>query len=107
MHQAVTLIVTERDIAHGYVIVPAASRIGIVHDGTCLFEFRAVPSIVKSFTVSGPGLAGFFGRDGGTLQYRSRPVATSPLSIDYHIELAAGAKPGTYPWPVTLTILPH
>ena len=106
-HQAVMLVVTERDVARGFVIVPGASRLEIGHDGPCVFEFRSTAPVVKSFTVTTPGLTGFFGRDGGTLNYRPRSSAKAPLSIDYHFELAAGARPGTYPWPVTMTVLPQ
>ena len=106
-HQAPTLVVTDRDVARGFITVAAASRLEIAHDGPYVLDFRPTVPVVSAFSVTGPGVAARFGPDGGTLDHRPRTRGAAPLVLDYRLQLAADTRPGVYPWPVALTVLPQ
>ena len=105
MGQAATVAVTAQDIERGFLRVRAGSRLEIEYAGGCLIEFRAVGSLFRSVIVTAPGVTAAFGPDGGTF-YHGPAAGAAPLVLDYRFELAGGLTPGTYPWPLTLTVLP-
>lgn len=106
LHQTHALVVTAHDVERGYVTVPGASRFEIAHRGSCLLEFQAAASVFTSVKVSARGGAVEFGREGGSLLHRSSGAGSTNVAVDYRFVLAPHVLPGTYPWPLTLTVLP-
>lgn len=106
LHQAQNLVVTAQDVQRGYVEVPAASRFEIRSRGATVFEFRPTADIFRSVKVSSTGGAAEFGAGGGTLLQKSSGDALASVSVNYRFDLAAGVSPGTYRWPLALTVLP-
>ena len=106
LHQARDLIITAQDVERGYVEVSAASRFQLSGNSLSVLEFRPRGAIVGSFSVTLPEGSARFGPEGGTLLQKPRQSGASTVDVAYRFELAAGTKPGAYPWPLSLTILP-
>lgn len=106
MHQARDLIITAADVARGYVEVPAASRFQVSGNSLSVLEFRPRGAIVRSFSVTLPEGSARFGPEGGTLLQKARQPSAPTVDVTYRFDLAAGIKPGSHPWPLSLTILP-
>jgi mannitol/fructose-specific phosphotransferase system IIA component len=110
LHQARMLVVTPEDVARGYVDAPAASRIEVRNNsrGGCLLVFERIAGPDASFgkvSVRGFGRDVEIGPGGGFVphSYASVPV-TAELS--YRFSLDRDARPGTYPWPLQVSVRP-
>jgi hypothetical protein len=110
LHQEMFLIVTTEDISRGYVDAPAASRVEIrenIPQGYLLvFEGSGVPdSPVERLSVRGLGSEFEIGPGGG---FVPRPHARGPVSADlsYRFSLSRDARPGAYPWPLSVSVRP-
>lgn len=106
LYQAQDLVVTSQDIKRGFVEVPAASRFDIRNKGLTVFEFRPTADIFRSVKVTSSGAASEFGLAGGTLLQTSMGERVASVSVNYRFVLAPGVAPGTYRWPLALTVLP-
>lgn len=106
VYQATDLVITAEDVARGYVDVPAASRFEIGNKGPCVFEFRRTGTLFRSFRVTLPEGTAQFGAEGGTLLQKSRSAGVARVDVSYRFDLDPGVKPGTYRWPLSITILP-
>jgi hypothetical protein len=106
LHQAQDLIVTAADVARGYVDMPAASRFEISSKRPCIFEFRPLANVLRSFRVTLPEGSAQFGAEGGTMLTKPRGTGVANVDVGYRFELAPNTTPGTYTWPVSLTVLP-
>jgi hypothetical protein len=107
--QPPSLVLTETDLARGYVEVPAVSRIRVRSndpDGYLLaFDVTAGP--FTAIEVTGLGPAARISANGGWL---ARPFAgTQPVTseLTYRFLLASDVRPGTYAWPVALSTMPR
>jgi len=98
--------ITAQDIRQGFVEVPAASQIEIRNEAGTLFEFHPVGSLFDSVTVRGIDGTVSFGPGGGVAMQKGAPGGAATVTIGYRFELARGVTPGTYDWPLTLTLLP-
>lgn len=107
VHQASALVITPQDIQRGYVDAPAASRFEVRNSRPCLFEFRAaLKNIFRSVRVTGTSGAAEFGADGGTLLQTGFRNGAASVDVAYRFNLAPDVTPGTYAWPLSLTVLP-
>ena len=106
LHQARDLMITAQDVERGYVEVPAASRFQVSGNSRTVLEFRPRGALVRSFSVTLPEGSARFGAEGGTLLQKARHLSASTVDVAYRFDLAAGTKPGSHPWPLSLTILP-
>lgn len=106
VYQARDLIVTSDDVARGYVDVPAASRFEITNRAPCMFDFRKAGNLIRSFRITLPEGSAQFGAEGGTLLQKSRGAGVERVDVSYRFDLAPDVKPGTYGWPLSLTVLP-
>jgi hypothetical protein len=110
LHQERTLAVTPEDVARGYVDAPAASRIEVRNNsrGGCLLVFERISGPDASFgNVSVRG----FDRDveigpGGGFVPRSYVPAPVTSELSYRFSLGRDARPGTYPWPLQVSVRP-
>lgn len=111
LYQDAVLKVTPEDVARGYVDAPAASRVEVRENSPrgylLVFEEAGVPgSPVERVSVRGLGGEIEIGPGGG---FVPRPHARGPASaeLSYRFSLSREARPGTYPWPLSVSIRPR
>ncbi len=109
-YQAAGLTVAQDDIERGYVDVPAASRFSIAtntRDGYVV-DFFPVANIFRAVTVQGLGTPLELTGDGGsvTLAQGAGAPPGRAHELGYRFMLRSGMQPGTYPWPLTLSVHP-
>lgn len=107
--QSAELVITNADIARGYVDVPSASRIEVKNNNPagCLIVFEGFGgpmNFVKGVHVKGGGRDVYIESAGWVTQ----PLAREPVAIDlsYRFVLAKDAQPGTYAWPLNISARP-
>lgn len=108
LHQERTLVVTPEDVARGYVDAPAASRIEVLNNrrGGCLLVFEGVAGPDAPFgriSVRGLEREVELGPGGGFVPH---PFAPAPVAaeLSYRFVLTRDARPGTYPWPLQVSV---
>jgi hypothetical protein len=108
LHQERTLVVTPEDVARGYVDAPAASRIEVRNNnrGGCLLVFEGVAGPDGPFgkvSVRGLGRDVEIGPEGGFVPH---PYAPAPVTVElgYRFSLDRDARPGTYSWPLQVSV---
>jgi hypothetical protein len=100
------LVVSAADIARGYVEVTAASRLRISansREGYAVDFYPRLP-IFNAVHVSSASADARIGPDGGTMIVRGRHGRNMPLDLSYRFELREQIAPGTYPWPLALSV---
>jgi hypothetical protein len=110
LYQDRVLNVTPEDISRGYVDAPGASRVEVRENSPrgylLVFEVAGVPeSPVERVSVRGLGTEIEIGPGGG---FVPRPHARGPVSaeLSYRFSLSRDARPGTYPWPLSVSVRP-
>lgn len=103
--QPPSLVLTEADVARGYVDVPVGSRIRVrsndPHGYLLAFEVSAGP--FTALEVTGLGSTAQVSAAGGWLAQPYAGTASVTASLGYRFLLSGDARPGLYPWPVALT----
>lgn len=102
LQQPASIEITGLDVERGYVEVPSGSLLKVTANTTWEVTFRPRSGFARSARVS--GLAGdlVVGEAGGSLAgLRPMPRATM-FDLSYRFELAAGVKPGSHPWPLSI-----
>lgn len=107
--QPSSLVLTEADLARGYVEVPAVSRIRVHSNDPngYLLAFDVTAGPFTAIEVTGLGPTAQISANGGWLV---RPfTGTQPVTseLTYRFLLASNVQPGTYPWPVALSAAPR
>lgn len=109
INQAQEFVVTTADILRGYVAVPAASRINITsnnpHGYFLIFEVMSGPeNVFSSISVDTGGREVQLSLNGGWIH---QPFIRASITTDlnYRFELSRDVKPGTYRFPLTVSIL--
>ena len=108
LHQERTLVVTTEDVARGYVDAPAASRIEVRNNsrGGCLLVFEGVAGPDAPFgrvSVRGLGRDVEIGPGGGFVPHSYAPAPVTE-ELSYRFSLSRDARPGTYPWPLQVSV---
>jgi len=110
LHKEKVLNVTPEDVSRGYVDVPAASRVEVRVNSPrgylLVFEESGVPEPpVERVSVRGLGTEIEIGPGGG---FVPRPHTHGPVSaeLSYRFSLSRDARPGTYPWPLSVSVRP-
>jgi hypothetical protein len=110
LHQTRTLVVTPEDVARGYVDAPAASRVEVRNNNRrgCLLVFERIAGPDASFgkvSVRGFERDVEIGPGGGFVPH---PYAPAPVTAElgYRFSLDRDARPGTYPWPLQVSVRP-
>jgi hypothetical protein len=110
LHQTRTLVVTPEDVARGYVDAPAASRIEVRNNsrGGCLLVFERIAGPDASF--GNVSVRGFereveIGPGGGFVPHSYAPAPVT-AELSYRFSLDRDARPGTYPWPLQVSVRP-
>ena len=104
--QATHLKISKEDVAHGYVSVPAASLFSVVSNSRSgyLLEFNPVGDLFDSVQIGGLGNQIQMGADGGTIVQRGPLPANPTHELSFRFALRADVLPGTYPWPLQLSV---
>ena len=108
--QVQELVITNADITRGYVEVPAASRISVRSNNPAgyllAFEVMGDPSSVfhsVNVVVGGRDIL-LSGGGGWVPQPYMRGGVT--MDVSYRFTLSKSAQPGTYNWPLMISVLP-
>lgn len=110
IYQRPVVVITDADIARGYVDIPSASRIEVRNNSRAgyLLVFTGIGWPVPMFDevhVKGMGIETQIGPGGGWVpQPYVRDTVTMELS--YHFVLSKNIRPGTYDWPLSLSARP-
>ena len=106
IHEPATLMITEEDIRKGFVDDSSPSLIEVRTNNRrgCILTLDAGEGPFKETEVTLQGNSVVVGRQGGmiVLQTFGRQV----VSMRYRFLLAHDTRPGTYPWPYSLSISP-
>ena len=110
LHQNAVLQVTPEDVSRGYVDAPDASRIEVRENSPagCLLVFVGTGvegSVFSRVTVRGLGREVEIGPEGGFVPY---PHSAAPYvgDLSYRFSLAKDIRPGTYSWPLSVSVRP-
>lgn len=109
VNQLAELVISNTDVARGYVDVPRGSRIEVSNNDPagCLLVFEGFGgpmNFIKGVHVKGGGREVYIELAGWVVQ----PFARAPVNLDlsYRFVLAKDARPGTYVWPLTISARP-
>jgi hypothetical protein len=96
------------DVARGHVNVPAALRFSVVTNKGAgyLMQFHPVGNVFEAVQVDGLGNTVHLGADGGVIVQRIQQTPNQTQELSFRFILDAETKPGTYPWPLLLTVRP-
>jgi hypothetical protein len=102
--QPATVIVTESDIARGYVDVPAAIGFEVRSNARngFLLRFQPVSGPFSKATLTWDDALVTVGADASWIARPYRSGISSGI-VDVRLTLASGIAAGTYPWPVALS----
>jgi len=105
-YQAKQVKITEADVARGYVDIADASSFSVATNSRSgyILEFHPVSNLFDSVQVSGMGNAVQLGADGGTIVQRGPLPLNQPHELSFRFTLHPDAKPGSYPWPLLLSV---
>jgi len=108
LHQAQEFVITQADIMRGFVEVPAASRVAVKSNNPAgyllAFEVLSGPDAVfNSVNVLVGGREVQIPAGGGWIP---QPYIRGGVTMDvsYRFALAKGAQPGTYSWPLMVSV---
>jgi len=102
-----TILITEADISRGYVDVVAGSSIEVKsnsRDGYYL-SFECFDSSFRQVRIDGLGMPATVGPGPGIVPM-SMDARTATVELSYRFILAEGVRPGAYPWPLTVSVIP-
>jgi hypothetical protein len=108
VHQTSELVITQADIIRGYIDIPAGANIEIQNNnlGGYMIFFKGIYTPFKEVLVKGLGGEVKINSNSGwiTQPYNGRDPVMVELS--YRFILSENAKPGTYAWPLTISVSP-
>ncbi|NPC58062.1 hypothetical protein [Caenimonas soli] len=110
LSQPTAVVVTAADLARGYVDVPVTSQVAIQSNtsGGYLLEFANQGDFMRQILVHGLGGVVQLSPDGGVIAQSGAPtgVTKATLALGYRFLLSQSAQPGTYAWPMRLSVAP-
>lgn len=108
--QPSSVVITEQDIARGYVQVPGRAQVSIRSNSPAgyMLVFASESDFVRHIRVSGLGHDVQIGAGGGVVPQRgaAQGVTQATLELGFRFELAPDARQGTFAWPVQLSVTP-
>lgn len=108
VRQPSEVVVTNNDTLRGYVDVPEPSRIEIRSNSRSgyLLSFEGLGEPFKEVHISGLGRdVQITSGNGWIARPYSRGTVTAEIS--YRFILSEGAQPGSYAWPLTISVIPQ
>jgi hypothetical protein len=105
-----TLQISAADIVLGYVDVPQASTLEIRSNSPAgyLLAIYTEADFSRGTEVRGSGGVALLGRSGGVLSFKAegKGMRTTPVALSFRVLLSPQARPGVYPWPMQISVLP-
>jgi hypothetical protein len=105
-YQQAVLNITSADVAMGYIDVSAATRFS-VHTNSrngYLMEFFPVGNLFSSVHIDGFKSAALLGPDGGAVVQRGPLTPGLAQELSFRFAFARDTQPGTYAWPLQMTV---
>lgn len=107
---APTVSIADADIARGYVDIPQPSRLEIRSNSPSgyLVAIESAANYARGAEVRGLGETVSFGPFGGVVKVKASGTGMRLIPVDLHFRvlLSDAARPGTYPWPLQLSVMP-
>lgn len=105
-HQETQLTITAADVARGYVHVAGASRFSVQTNSRAGYslQFSPIGSLFASVQVDGLSNPVRLGPDGGAIVQRGTVMAELSHELSFRFLLRADAQPGTYGWPLQMSV---
>jgi hypothetical protein len=105
-YQSTQINITKLNIQNGYIdmtdslhfLVNTNSKSGY------LMDFHPIGNLFESVEIQGLGNLVQLGTDGGTVVQRGLFPQKQAHELSFRFKLRPGVQPGTYPWPLQLTI---
>jgi len=106
--QAASLQVSAQDLERGYVDVLEPTNLTVFSNARAGFALDVLPlsPLVQSIAVLGMGRAVELGAEGGSIVQRWGQPQLTRLSLTFRLGLSKGIAPGTFPWPLHLSVEP-
>lgn len=106
LYQSPEMVITNADIHRGYVDANAATRLEIESNSPTgyMLSFESYDGAFKEIHVSGLGEKVIIGSGSGMVFLSHKGTHTMELS--YRFILSKDAEPGTYMWPLSITVNP-
>lgn len=108
--QPSSVVVTEADIARGYVDVPTPTQVAIKSNtsGGYMLAFASQGDFMRQILVRGLSSDVQVGPAGGAIMQSSTGsgMTRTTLDLGFRFVLAESAHQGTYPWPMRLSVTP-
>ncbi len=108
--QPASVVVTEADIARGYVDVPSPAQVAVKSNtqGGYMLMFESQGEFFRQTVVKGLGADVQLGASGGGVAQRpaGRGMSQTVLDIGYRFVLSESARQGVYAWPMRLSVTP-
>jgi hypothetical protein len=105
-YQARQIEISAADVARGAVEVPAAMRFSVTttKGSGYLMQFHPVGNFFQSVHVDGLGSAVQLGADGGAIVQRGPQTPNQTHELSFRFDLHPDTTPGSYPWPLSLSV---
>lgn len=105
-YQAKQIEISAADVARGRVEAPAASRFSVLtHKGAAYsIQLDPVGHVFESVHVDGLGNAVQLGANGGAIVQRGPQATNLTHELSFRFILHPDTLPGTYPWPLLLSV---
>jgi hypothetical protein len=107
-YQQMQLTVTPADVARGYVEVSTASRFTVTTNNRAGYtlNFQPQADIFRSVAINGPGVSMEIGTGGGTMiqSGAENGIAQTLFELGYRFYLVEGVQPGSYSWPLSVSV---
>lgn len=105
-YQAKQIEISAADVARGLVEVPAASRFSVLTNKGAGYSIQLDPvgHVFESVHVDGLGNAVELGADGGAIVQRGPHASNLTHELSFRFVLHPDTRPGTYPWPLLLSV---
>ena len=105
-HQAAVIEVTAEDVAMGVVEVRGGSRFMITTHAPARYavDFFTRRGFFQAVGIGGIGRPAELGPTGGTVDHREATVGKRVIRVDYRFVLPSDTTPGTYEWPLQMSV---
>lgn len=107
---AQTVSIAAADIARGYVDIPLPSRLEIRSNSPngYLLAIESAADYARGTEVRGLGDTVSFGPFGGVVNVKAGGAGMRliPVELHFRVLLSDAARPGIYPWPLQLSVMP-
>lgn len=104
--QSPSLIVSDADVARGYIDIDAATSFTVTTNtfDPYVVDFRAINPVFSAVLVSGLEAPIQIGPEGGSAVFSAPHGRVTSHWFSYRFVLRKELAPGTYPWPLQISV---